>query len=868
MKPMVVKRSTIYLIWVIPIIAIIISGIMLFNEYAKMGESVVIIFKDVRGFKQDETPVKYKGIEIGIVKNIEVDPENLNKFFVTAKIKKSFVKYLTEGARFWKVSPKLKPTEFTGLSSIFSGSYIEFSPATSDVRKLSKLKSKRKFYGFEEEPKTNVTYFRLYSEDGSLIEGAPVLYKSFIVGNITKKSLKGNNVEYIISINNKFASLVKVDSHFWKISPVDVKASLPEFQLKVNNIFNFFFGGIQFDSPENSTPVCELDKSSEEFQVCNQKGFYLFPSRGDTEYSLKKIKLILKNAHKIQSSLKFIYYKGDIAGKVVNSDYIVEKDVKYLYVRMKRRYSGFLAYKSFFWIQKPDFESLNLSSLIKGTHIEFSFYNQKVKPKQEYILYHSRPYKGVKTIVLKAKSPIGLNEGDYLFYGKKIIGEVVSVMLNEYEEKYNCIIYKEFKNLLLYNPVFYKKNAAELNFSLENASVEVSPLKELLSGGVAMLKGSENKGKVLTYYPLFKSRKEAENYLYLNGRGLKLNLITENLNGIYEGIPVFYKSMKIGKVYKISFDEKNNRFLLKAYIEKNFKSLVKENSLFYKASGIDIKMGLQGVTVKTENLLSLLKGAIVLKNNNLNNSKSFPKKQYKLFTLEQLENREYVKGYLLSDNGYGLKEGSLVFYKGVVVGKVKALSIDNENVKITFLIDKRYSFLLSDKSRFYIEKTKFSAGEVKNIESAFLGSSLKIAYFKSGKRQTVFKLVGVNPSDTVYLEGFRIFVFAPQITSLSVGSPVLNRGVQIGQVEDISLSEDLTSVKLTLFIDKKYKNLITDNSRFLEVKPIAFKAGFIYAKVDFKSFATMIKGGIEIVTNGEGKKVEEWHKFVLQSSKE
>ena len=138
MKPIIIKRSTIYLIWVIPIIAIIISGIMLFNEYAKMGESVVIIFKDARGFKQDETPIKYKGILIGTVKDIEVDPNDLTKFVVTAKIKRSFVKYLTEGARFWKVSPKLKPTEFTGLSTIFSGTYIEFSPATSDPQKLAK----------------------------------------------------------------------------------------------------------------------------------------------------------------------------------------------------------------------------------------------------------------------------------------------------------------------------------------------------------------------------------------------------------------------------------------------------------------------------------------------------------------------------------------------------------------------------------------------------------------------------------------------------------------------------------------------------------------------------------------------------------
>ena len=867
MKPIIIKRSTIYLIWVIPIIAIIISGIMLFNEYAKMGESVVIIFKDARGFKQDETPIKYKGILIGTVKDIEVDPNDLTKFVVTAKIKSSFVKYLTEGARFWKVSPKLKPTEFTGLSTIFSGTYIEFSPATSDPQELAKLKSKRKFYGFEEEPKTNVSYFKLYSEDGSLIEGAPVLYKNFLVGNITKKSLKKGKVEYIISINNEFASLVKVDSHFWKISPVDIKASLPDFNLKINNVFNFFFGGIQFDSPQHSQSVCSLDKNSPQFQVCNKKGFYLFPSKGDTEYSLKKIKLVLKNAHKVQSTLKLVYYKGDIAGKVVSSDYIVEKDTRYLYVRMKRKYSDFLSYKSVFWIEQPSLENLSVQSVIKGSHIEFSFYNKKDLPKEEYPLYHSRPYNNVKKIVLLANSNIGLKQGDYIFYGRSVIGEVVSVQLEDSKEKYNCIIYNDYKHLLKENPVFYKKSGFDGEISLEGANFNVSPLKELFLGGVALLKGhklSDFSDKFV--YPLLKSRKDAEKFIYIHSEGLRFSLLTDNLKGIYNDMPIYYGGLKIGQIYNIDFDSKRERFILSAFIEGKFSSVVKDSSMFYKSSGIDVKMGLNGFEIKTDGLISLLKGSIVLINKT-EKTDSNPKKEYNLLSQSQLEKFNYVKAYLISDRVYGIKKESPVFYKGVTVGKVKSLSIENGKVKITMLILKGYSYLLSENSKFYIESTKVSAGEVKNISSSIFGSMIKVAYFKSGKNKKSFPLAGVNPSDTVYLNGFRVIVFAEEIGSLEIGSPVLYRGVKIGEIEDIAFSERLDSVKLTLFIEKEYKSLLTTNSKFKEIKPIAFKAGFIYAKVDFKSISTLIKGGLELINEGKGEHVEEWHKFYLESRK-
>ncbi len=866
MKPIIVKRSTIYLIWVIPIIAIIISGIMLFNEYAKMGESVVIIFNDARGFKQDETPIKYKGILIGVVKNIEVDPDDLDKFVITAKIKKSFVKYLTEGARFWKVSPKLKPTEFTGLSTIFSGTYIEFSPATSDPQKLSKLETKRKFYGFEEEPKTNVTYFKLYSEDGSLIEGAPVLFKNFIVGNITKKSLNGKNVEYVISINNEFAHLVKVNSHFWKIAPVDIKASLSDLQLRVNNALNFFFGGIQFDSPGDSTAICSLDKDSKEFQICNKKGFYLFPSKGDTEYSLKKIKLILKDAHKIQSSLKFVYYKGDMAGKVVASDYLVEDDVKYLYVRMKRKYANFLSYKSVFWIEKPSLENFNIQSVIKGAHIEFSFYNKKDTPKDLYILYHSRPYDNVRKIVLKSSSGVGLRVGDYVFYGRTIIGEIISEQLRNGEEGYSAIIYGDYKHLLKSNPVFYKKSGFEGNVSLDGAYFNVSPLKEFLLGGVALLKGNKQRRDYPDIFPLFKTKKEAEEYIYLNNDGLKLVLYSESLKGIYEKMPIYFNGMKIGKVYRVDFNEKKDKFILKAFIEEKFKKLVTEHSLFYLSSGMDVKVGLGEFEIKTENLLSLVKGAIVLKNNGKPGLE--PKKEYRLFTIDELERENYQKAVLVADRAYGLKKGSAVFYKGVVVGKVKSIEIEKGNVLITILIDNRYSFLLSSTSKFYIEKTKVSAGEVKNISSTILGSVVKIAYFKPGDKKERFKLEGVNPSDTVYLKGFRIVVVADKVTTFQVGSPVLNRGVKIGEIENISFSDNFNSVKLTLFIKDEFKTLVRDNSRFFEIKPLSVKAGFIYAKVDFKSFSALVKGGIELINNGNGKPVEEWHKFTLQTKGE
>ncbi len=857
MKPLIKKRSTIYLIWVIPVIAIILSAIMLFNEYSKMGETVTIIFKDARGFKQDETPIKYRGILIGVVKDIAVDPYNLDRFVITARIKKSFAKYLTEGARFWKVSPKLKPTEFTGLSTLFSGTYIEFSPASKDPLKLETLKKQRKFNGYEEEPKTNVTYFKLFSEDGSLIEGAPVLFKNFIVGNIARKSLEGKEVRYIISIDNRFSNLVKVNSHFWKISPLDIKASLPDLKIRVNNALNFFFGGIEFDSPDNSTPVCELTNSSTKRAICNNKGFYLYSSKSEIEYSRKVIKLVLNRAHLVQSPLKLVYYKGEVAGKVINSTYNVEKDTRVFYVRMKTRYQKYLKYRSVFWIERLSFKNPSLFSILRGTHIEFAFYNEKGGKGDTYKLHHLKPFKNALNIILDSRMVHALYPGELIFYGNNVVGEVREVLSVNNAERYRAVIYDRYRYLFKKDAVFYKKKSIKVNLSPEGIDVDVPSLKSILLEGLEFITLDRKPSKHLLF-PVFSNRKQAQDYMFETGNGLKTKIITGDIEGIYRGMKIYYKGLPIGKVFQIDYPGKG-RFVLKVFIEKRYSSLINTSTVFYRASGIDVHIGIKGIDIKTGPLSSLLRGCILIKSNLKSNSK--PLKKYKLFSKKELEEEKYVQGFLSMKKAYGIKENSPVVYLGVVVGKVKCVKIKKDLVKLTVYIAKNYSYLLTDRARFYLKTPVIRVGEVKNL-SSIMSPYLEVACERGGKPVRNLKLAGVNPVDSVFKMGLRIYLITDEIKTIEEGAPVMCRGVKIGDIEEIRLSKDGKCVILKAFIEDKFRHLITEHSVFVEVKPAEMKFGFLYAKVNLKSVSSMIKGGVEVIVR-DGRTIKSGAKFKL-----
>ncbi len=253
-----VKKSSkfVFIIWLLPFIALLISSWMLYKHFDDQGEKISVYFNNAEGFVAGKTPLKYKGIKIGIISSIEVDEKNINRFLVKIEVhKKALPLVATKGAKFWKVEPKATITEISGLDTILSGVYIEAMPMVQNIEEIKKLKSQYTFEAVSEKP---INYFddgvflTLKSEKGTLEVGASVLYKSFIVGKIVKKNLIKNDIFYTIFIENDYKDLIKEDSNFWNISGVELKASLSGIKFKIDTLASLVAGGIEFDSDDFS----------------------------------------------------------------------------------------------------------------------------------------------------------------------------------------------------------------------------------------------------------------------------------------------------------------------------------------------------------------------------------------------------------------------------------------------------------------------------------------------------------------------------------------------------------------------------------------------------------------------------------------
>ena len=101
-------------LWLLPILALLVVTWMVFKGLQDAGERVQIYFTDAQGLVAGRTAIRYQGLEIGMVKNINL-AKDLQSIYVEADIYPEAKKLLTKGARFWMVKPTATLSGISGL---------------------------------------------------------------------------------------------------------------------------------------------------------------------------------------------------------------------------------------------------------------------------------------------------------------------------------------------------------------------------------------------------------------------------------------------------------------------------------------------------------------------------------------------------------------------------------------------------------------------------------------------------------------------------------------------------------------------------------------------------------------------------------
>ncbi len=282
-RPDIKKQRSISIVWVVPVVAILIGGWLVYKAVTEKGPTIYITFRTAEGLVAGKTKVKFKDVEVGTVKSIVI-PDDLTHVRLTVEMVKGARPFLREGAKFWVVRARGAAGQVSGLGTIFSGAYIGMEPSTEG-------EPQRDFKGLEVPPvvtadqdgfQFSLTANRL----GSLNYGSPVYFRQIQAGQVVGYSLDpaGKSVTIKIFINAPYHNHVRTNTRFWETSGIQVDMSASGVRVDTESFVSMMIGGIAFGVPSHEQPAAKAPENTrfilfDDFVTAAQRQ-YTIKSRG------------------------------------------------------------------------------------------------------------------------------------------------------------------------------------------------------------------------------------------------------------------------------------------------------------------------------------------------------------------------------------------------------------------------------------------------------------------------------------------------------------------------------------------------------------------------------------------------------------
>ena len=273
------RRRNLQLVWLVPALAALIALALGVRAWLSTGPTVSIRFLSAEGLDPGKTRIRYKNVDIGIVKAVNLSADR-KAVVVTAAMAKSAESLLLEDTRFWVVRPRFVGGEVTGLSTLLSGAYIGV-----DVGKAEDYR--RDFIGLDNPPTFTADEpgreFVLRSTDlGSIDLGSPVYFRRTDVGKVTAIGLDadGKGVSLKVFVRAPNERYVTENTRFWHASGVDLSLDGSGVKLQTQSLVSVLLGGVAFGVPESALPTPQA-KPDAAFRLFTEQALAM--KRGEAE---------------------------------------------------------------------------------------------------------------------------------------------------------------------------------------------------------------------------------------------------------------------------------------------------------------------------------------------------------------------------------------------------------------------------------------------------------------------------------------------------------------------------------------------------------------------------------------------------------
>lgn len=184
--------------------------------------------------------------------------------------------------------------------------------------------------------------------------------------------------------------------------------------------------------------------------------------------------------------------------------------------------------------------------------------------------------------------------------------------------------------------------------------------------------------------------------------------------------------------------------------------------------------------------------------------------------------------------------------RSVSIGKVTKieLSDDLQSVSVFCDLNAGNEHLLRKGTRFWVVKPRVSAMDVSGLGTLLTGAYIELDPGSGKRGGKKWEGLETPPATSRTIPGRRLTLVSDEARSLIVGSPVYYRGFEVGRVESRHLDLVERRIEYEVFVEEKYQNLVTRNTRFWNTSGIDISAGVDGFKVRTPSFQAMVSGGV------------------------
>lgn len=543
-----------------------------------------------------------------------------------------------------------------------------------------------------------------------------------------------------------------------------------------------------------------------------------------------QVELIFASGEGIQAGKTELMYKGMAVGKVtaIALDDSEKNRGVVAKLEVNQELEQYLRSGTRFWLVKPNVSLAGISgleTLVSGNYITFS--PGDGEPSKSFIALAHEPPMGDDVpglhLTLKAERLGSLNRDSPVFYRQIQVGRVKSYTLGEDQSTVEVKVFIEpaYANLVRKHTRFWNASGISVDADLSGFKLRSESLASIVAGGIAFATPEHRKDSPPTDpslpFRLYEDYDEAQ-------AGIKVVVTLTDFEGLQEGrTPVMYKGIQVGSLKTMKVDRDLNSATAELTINPLAEEYLVEGSEFWV---VKPSISLAGIT----GLEALVKGNYIAVRPG---EKGKPPARNFVARSKAPPLDLGAPGLhlvLFTDQLGSIEVGSPVLYRQIKVGSVQSYQLgrDNSQVVLGVHIEPDYVHLVNTSTRFWNAsgitlKGGLSGVEVKSESLQTLlagGIAFETPDLQATRSNRQVQRFALHADRESALQlGQQISIRVSDGDGLQPGTLVRYKGLEVGKVENLSLTDDLQAVILNVRITQATEQIAREGTQFWVVKP-------------------------------------------------